>query len=91
MCTDPLSKAWQVHEQVSVRPERLGALVYHFGTRRLAFLKDPKLVAVVRSLAEHDDAKSACMCAGVPEAELPKYRAALSTLAGSQLIRERTA
>ena len=89
--TDVLDAAWRVHEQVSVRPERFGALLYHFGTRRLSFLKDPKLLAVVRSLAEHDTARAACLEAGVAEREHPAYRAALSTLASSQMIRERTA
>jgi len=78
-----------VHEQVSVRPERFGALLYHFGTRRLSFLKDPRLLAVVRSLGEYGDARAACERAGVSEAELPAYRAALVTLADSQMIRER--
>jgi putative mycofactocin binding protein MftB len=87
--TNPLDAAWQVHEQVSVRPERFGALLYHFGTRRLSFLKDPKLLAVVRSLADHGDARAACERAGVGEAQLPAYRAALATLADSQMIRER--
>jgi mycofactocin biosynthesis protein MftB len=87
--TDVLDSAWRVHEQVSVRPERFGALLYHFGTRRLSFLKDPKLLAVVRSLAEHDTARAACLSAGVAERELPAYRAALTTLASSQMIRER--
>jgi putative mycofactocin binding protein MftB len=73
-----------------VRPERFGALLYHFGTRRLSFLKDPKLLSVVRSLAEHDDARSACASAGVTERELPSYRSALVTLARSHMIRERT-
>ena len=36
-----LDAAWQLHPQVSVRPERFGALLYHFGTRRLSFLKSP--------------------------------------------------
>ena len=89
MSTDPLERAWQVHEQVSVRPERFGALLYHFGTRRLSFLKDPRLLAVVRSLGEYGDARAACERAGVSEAELPAYRAALVTLADSQMIRER--
>ncbi len=91
VCTDVLDSAWRVHEQVSVRPERFGALLYHFGTRRLSFLKDPKLLAVVRSLGEHETARAACLDAGVAEGELPAYRAALSTLAASQMIRERVA
>jgi putative mycofactocin binding protein MftB len=76
--------------QVSVRPERFGALLYHFGTRRLSFLKDPRLLRVVCSLAEHYDARSACRQAAVSEAELPSYRAALAALEKSRVIRERT-
>jgi mycofactocin biosynthesis protein MftB len=87
--TDLLDSAWRVHEQVSIRPERFGALLYHFGTRRLSFLKDPTLLTVVRSLADHASARSACARAGVRDAELPRYRAALATLAASQMIRER--
>ncbi len=37
--------------QVSVRPEPFGALLYHFGTRKLSFLKDRTLLTVVQSLA----------------------------------------
>ena len=87
--TDLLDGPWRVHEQVSVRPERFGALLYHFGTRRLSFLKDPQLLAVVTSLAAHRSARDACTAAGVPTAELPRYRAALSTLADSSVICER--
>jgi putative mycofactocin binding protein MftB len=88
--TDLLDGAWRVDAQVSVRPERFGALLYHFGTRRLSFLKDPKLLAVVQLLAECDTARAACAGAGVSEAELPRYRTALATLASSRMIRERT-
>ena len=86
-----LDGAWELHPQVSVRPERFGALLYHFGTRRLSFLKDPLLLTVVRSLDDHDTARAACVAAGVADDQLPRYRAALSTLARSQMIRERSA
>jgi putative mycofactocin binding protein MftB len=33
-----LDRAWALAPQVSVRPEQFGALLYHFGTRRLSFL-----------------------------------------------------
>jgi putative mycofactocin binding protein MftB len=49
--------AWQLHPQVSIRPERFGALFYHFGTRRLSFLKSPTLLAFVASLAEQPSAR----------------------------------
>jgi len=86
-----LDAAWHLHEQVSIRPERFGALLYHFGTRRLSFLKSPTLVAVVRALAEQPSARAACVSAGVREDELAEYRSALSTLASSRTIYERPA
>jgi putative mycofactocin binding protein MftB len=73
-------------ERVSVRPERFGALLYHFGTRRLSFLKSPVLLDVVQALAEQPSARAACAQAGVSAAELPKYRAALAALAASQML-----
>ena len=84
-----LDRPWQLHPQVSVRPERFGALLYHFGTRRLSFLKSPALLTVVSTLGEAASARAACRSAGVAEAELPAYAAALATLAASQMIRER--
>jgi putative mycofactocin binding protein MftB len=84
-----LDTGWQLHEQVSLRPERFGALLYHFGTRRLSFLKDPTLLTVVRSLDGCATAREACAQAGVAAEQLPTYRAALGTLARSQMIRLR--
>ena len=84
-----LDRPWQLHPQVSVRPERFGALLYHFGTRRLSFLKSPALLAVVRTLGGTPSAREACRSAGVTEAELPAYAAALGTLAAGQMIRAR--
>jgi mycofactocin biosynthesis protein MftB len=86
-----LDRPWQLHPQVSVRPERFGALLYHFGTRRLSFLKSPALLTVVRSLDESGSAREACRSAGVTEADLPAYAAALATLAASQMICARAA
>lgn len=87
--TDVLESAWCVPEQVSIRPERFGALLYHFDTRRLSFLKSRALFEVVRTLGDHPTARAACAHAGVPEADLPSYRAALTSLAVSDMIRER--
>jgi mycofactocin biosynthesis protein MftB len=73
---------------VSVRPERFGALLYHFGTRRLSFLKSPMLLAVVRALDTEPDARRACVVAGVSPSELPTYERALASLAASDTICE---
>lgn len=86
-----LDEAWTVHPQVAVRPEPFGALLYHFGTRKLSFLKDHRLLAVVRGLADQPSADAACRAAGVPQPELPRYQAALAALAASRMIITRSA
>jgi len=87
---DPGS-AWRLHPQVSVRPEPFGALLYHFGTRRLSFLKDRTLLRVVQGLQDATDARAACAAAGVSDDHLPVYLRALGTLAESSMIVERPA
>lgn len=69
-----------------MRPERFGALLYHFGTRRLSFLKDRRLLAAVQGLETTGSARAACHAAGVADAELPRYAAALGALAASSLL-----
>jgi putative mycofactocin binding protein MftB len=81
-----LESRYALHPQVAVRPEPFGALLYHFGTRRLSFLKDPRLLEVVRGLAEAPSARAACTAAGVGEPDLPRYAAALATLADTQML-----
>ncbi len=84
--TFSLDAAWRLHPKVSLRPESFGALAYHFGTRRLSFLKSPRMLDVVRSLGEYPSARDACRAAGVSDAELPVYSQALATLAGTEMI-----
>jgi mycofactocin biosynthesis protein MftB len=82
---DPTA-AWRLSPQVSVRPESFGALVYHFGTRRLSFLKNTTIVGVVTSLGDHPSARHACTAAGVEAGELGVYEQALAGLARSGTI-----
>ena len=79
----------QLHPQVSVRPEPFGALLYHFGTRRLSFLKDRRLLAVVQQLPTSATARDACVAAGLQPDELPRYARALTTLADTDMLQER--
>jgi putative mycofactocin binding protein MftB len=81
---DP-SRAWRVHPQIALRDESFGALAYHFGTRRLMFLKSRLLVELVSALEQHESADAA-IDAVVPEAERPSYRRALARLAASEVI-----
>ena len=87
---DVLDRGYEMHPDVSIRPESFGALLYHFGTRRLSFLKDPKLVDVVRRLPDAPDARTACVGAGVGPGELASYARSLATLADTDMIRERS-
>jgi putative mycofactocin binding protein MftB len=78
-------KPWRVHPQVALRDESFGALAYHYGTRRLLFLKSKTLVTLVSSLEDYESAEAAIV-ALVPDAERSQYRRALSRLAASEVI-----
>jgi mycofactocin biosynthesis protein MftB len=88
----PAGQAWSPHRayrrspQVSLRPEPFGALAYHFGTRRLSFLKSPRLVAVVEALTDADDVFEALDRAGVPVDRRTSYLHALAQLAQAGTI-----
>ncbi|MGC7101438.1 mycofactocin biosynthesis chaperone MftB [Amycolatopsis lurida] len=81
-----LDEPWTLSPSVRLRPEPFGALAYHFGNRKLMFLKRPELVAVVRGLAGQPDVRSALAGAGVPEREYPAYVTALRGLAATDVI-----
>jgi len=78
--------SWRLHPQVAVRPESFGALLYHFGTRKLSFLKNRTILAVVNSLSEHPDGRSALRAAGVDESDEAPYLHALSVLVTSNML-----
>ena len=75
-----------LHPQVGLRTEAFGALAYHYGNRRLTFLNDDKLVAVVQTVHEYDDVDGALAAADVPEGNWPAYRVALARLAESEVL-----
>jgi mycofactocin biosynthesis protein MftB len=82
---DP-DRAWRLHPQVAVRPEPFGALLYHFGTRKLSFLKNRTILAVVQSLPEYPDVRAACRAAGVEDSQQQPYLHALGVLARSHML-----
>ncbi len=87
---DPLlGEPWALSSSVALRPEPFGALAYHFGNRKLTFLKTPELVEVVRLLAGQPDVRSALEAAGVPASQHAAYAAALRGLAAGDMIRPR--
>ncbi|OSC42887.1 mycofactocin biosynthesis chaperone MftB [Mycobacterium decipiens] len=82
---DP-DRGWRLHPQVAVRPEPFGALLYHFGTRKLSFLKNRTILAVARSLGDHPDVRSACRAAGLADCDQGPYLHALGVLADSKML-----
>jgi putative mycofactocin binding protein MftB len=75
-----------LHPSVSVRPEPFGALLYHFGTRRLSFLKDRRLLAVVQALPTSPSVRAALAAAGVAEEQAGPLVRALEVLVGTDML-----
>ena len=84
-----LDTALELPPQVAVRPEPFGALAYHYGNRRLIFLKHPDVVSVVNNLAAHDCLQSTLDACGVAPERWPSFVTALSSLESSEIVRER--
>jgi putative mycofactocin binding protein MftB len=80
--------AWALHPQVALRPEEFGALAYHYGNRRLVFLKSEALVDLVTALGDFDSAREAVRTMVEP-AQRDRHEAALARLAASGVIRAR--
>ena len=77
---------WRLHHQVAVRPQPFGALLYHFGTRKLSFLKNRTIVDVVKSLDEQPDAIAALRAVGIGDQQQAPYLHALGVLVKSNML-----
>jgi putative mycofactocin binding protein MftB len=84
-----LSGPWELHPQVALRPEPFGALAYHYGNRRLTFLRSPDLVSLVEHLGEHGSIDDALAASGIDERRWPSFRRALASLADGDMLRAR--
>ena len=84
-----LDRAFALHPQVALRPEPFGALAYHYGNRKLTFLKHPDIVHVVRVLADHATLREALIAAGIAEARWPVFERAVASLVESEMLGER--
>jgi putative mycofactocin binding protein MftB len=84
-----LDRALALHPQVAVRPEPFGALAYHYGNRKLIFLKHPDLVRVVTALADHATLRDALIGAEIAEARWPMFERAVASLVDSEMLGER--
>ncbi len=85
-----LDRRLTLHPQVALRPEPFGALVYHYGNRKLVFLRHPDMVRVVRSLEEHDTLSDTLRACAIDEARWPSFERALLALTASEMLHDRT-
>jgi putative mycofactocin binding protein MftB len=82
---DP-GRPYRLHPQLALRPEKFGALAYHYGNRRLTFLKSRQLTAIVESLGDHASVDAALQAHGVSAAQRPAMLRALARLESSEVI-----
>ena len=82
-----LSSACALHPQVALRPEPFGALAYHYGNRRLVFLKHPDVVRVVRELGDHPSVGDTLRACGIATERDASFLQALNQLTKSEILR----
>ncbi|HEY3682486.1 MAG TPA: mycofactocin biosynthesis chaperone MftB [Streptosporangiaceae bacterium] len=82
------AQAYEKHPKVAIRREAFGGLAYHYGNRRLTFLKAPPLVDLVEALGGFPSAAEA-IDAHVRPDRRPVYEKALAGLLDSEVIRAR--
>jgi len=84
-----LAAALELHPQVALRPEPFGALAYHYGNRRLVFLKHPDMVAVAKALGAHDTFADALAACEIAPARWSSFAKAFASLQESDVVRAR--
>lgn len=84
-----LQSAYELHPQVAIRPEPFGALAYHYGNRKLVFLKHPDVVAVLQDIASYDSVADTLRAHHVAPERWDAFISALSSLEISEILRVR--
>jgi len=84
-----LDRRLALDPRVALRPEPFGALAYHYGNRRLIFLKHPDMVRVVESLDGEATLGEVLAGCGIDERRWSSFERALSSLIDSEMLHER--
>jgi len=84
-----LDRRLELDPQVALRPEPFGALAYHYGNRKLIFLKHPDMVRVVQALGDHDTLADTLRACEIDETRWPSFTSALAALTQSEMLHER--
>ena len=85
---DP-AQPYELHPDVALRPEPFGALAYHYGNRRLTFLRSAELVELVRVLGSHESVEASMDAVGLSQDRLPAICRALASLEAGGVVRRR--
>ncbi len=84
-----LERSLELHPQVALRPEPFGALAYHYGNRRLVFLKHRDMLAVARVLSQYPTLADALAACDIAPSRWPSFAKAIQSLIESEVVRER--
>jgi mycofactocin biosynthesis protein MftB len=84
-----LDRRLALDPQVALRPEPFGALAYHYGNRKLIFLKHPDVVRVVRALDGDTTLTDVLISCDIDERRWASFQTALSSLERSEMLHER--
>ncbi|HXY44061.1 MAG TPA: mycofactocin biosynthesis chaperone MftB, partial [Acidimicrobiales bacterium] len=79
----------ELHPDVALRSEPFGALAYHYGNRRLTFLRSPELVRLVGALGAHASVTESMAALDIPTSRQPSLVRALASLTGGDVVRPR--
>ena len=83
-----LERRLRLDPQVALRPEPFGALAYHYGNRRLVFLRHPDMLRVVRALGDSETVGDALRACAVAPPRWPAFADALACLVRSEVLRD---
>ena len=84
-----LERRLELDPQVALRPEPFGALAYHYGNRKLIFLKHPDILRVVQALGDHETLADSLRACEIDESRWPSFETALAALTQSEMLHER--
>ncbi len=89
MLEQQLQKALELHPHVALRPEPFGALAYHYGNRRLVFLKHVDIVRVAKALGDHPSLQATLVACEIAPNRWQNFANAFESLQSSEVVRER--
>ena len=89
MLEQQLQRALELHPHVALRPESFGALAYHYGNRRLVFLKHVDMVRVAEALGDYPSLQATLEACQIAPNRWKNFADAFESLQSSEVVRER--